>query len=998
MTSSLMRWICLASMCLIPLAGNAVTPMIAAGADNSLFLNGDGSVWGTGNIPGSARGTTSPVRLLQLSGVVSLAAGTATEFALLADGTIWGVGKNDVGQLGDNSAQYRSQPQQIPGISGVQAIATYTDSVLALARDGTVWAWGRNDRGQLGDGTQKDRAVPARVIGLTNIIAIAAGDSSALALRDDGTVWIWGWTAGAAGDGLNAGPNDPGYNHLVPVQVHVLDQVVAISAGQTHYLALRKDGTLWTWGAGFNGENGIGAAGLVEFVRLPMQIPALDHVVAISARGFRFSLALKSDGTVWAWGINNVGQLGASGITYSASPSQVPGLSDITAIAVGMQHILALRRDGTVLAWGANEGGQLGDSSLQYRSQPLPVAGPGGTGQLNLLQPAPSSINQLPTAQINQSVSSGAAPLSVQFTATNATDTDGTIKSFNWKTSDGQQASGQSASFRFVQPGTFTVDLLVVDNAGASGWAQARVTVSPPPAVAVPAHPKVGVGLEGAVALTNDGRVLTWGDRQWLGFYNTNTQLALPSAISLPMLNGITGAVDLTVQGGDVKFVLLADGTVLGWGQNSHGELGIGSQALNTFQPQLLSSLPSVQALAAGFSHELALSRDGRVFAWGVNSFGQLGVGDDVDRFQPTEVPGLTGVAALVGGYRFSAALKADGTVWAWGENAFHQLGDGTTTPRNSPIQVPGLTGITKIFATADSLFAQQADGTVWATGSLAFSPSTKVTEPISGARRVADLNNALQIAGFNQSILVLKPDGTIWTGGNSASYVLGLQSAGNFIGLKQLPGISDAIAIAASPNSAMALRRDGTVLAWGLNYYGQIGDGTLAFQQTPVLVVNEAGNGFLDLIPEGTNTIPRDKIPPFFLAAYLNGGLGSTTLYADLKGITPGGAFASSEAGRFAAGYNVYVAANVPGIAAAPYFQLNANNSWSALNWPMTEFLRAVALDSQNALVRAQILQNTDLSVPALAGASILVGYGIDADEMLQSARYRTVFTVPQP
>ena len=240
MTSSLMRWICLASMCLIPLAGNAVTPMIAAGADNSLFLNGDGSVWGTGNIPGSARGTTSPVRLLQLSGVVSLAAGTATEFALLADGTIWGVGKNDVGQLGDNSAQYRSQPQQIPGISGVQAIATYTDSVLALDRDGTVWAWGRNDRGQLGDGTQKDRAVPARVIGLTNIIAIAAGDSSALALRDDGTVWIWGWTAGAAGDGLNAGPNDPGYNHLVPVQVHVLDQVVAISAGQTHYLALRK--------------------------------------------------------------------------------------------------------------------------------------------------------------------------------------------------------------------------------------------------------------------------------------------------------------------------------------------------------------------------------------------------------------------------------------------------------------------------------------------------------------------------------------------------------------------------------------------------------------------------------------------------------------------------------------------------------------------------------------------------------------------------------------
>jgi hypothetical protein len=172
-----------------------------------------------------------------------------------------------------------------------------------------------------------------------------------------------------------------------------------------------------------------------------------------------------------------------------------------------------------------------------------------------------------------------------------------------------------------------------------------------------------------------------------------------------------------------------------------------------------------------------------------------------------------------------------------------------------------------------------------------------------------------------------------------------------------------------------------------------------LAPQQTPALVVNETATGFLDLIPEVPNTIPRDRIPPFFLATYANGGLSSTSLYADLRGITASGAFASAgNLGRFAAGYNVYVAAGIPLNGALLYLQLDASSSWSTLRWPMAEFLRSVALDSQDALVRAQILQNVDLSSPALAGTSIIVGYGTDPDEMLRSARFRTIFTVTQP
>ena len=161
------------------------------------------------------------------------------------------------------------------------------------------------------------------------------------------------------------------------------------------------------------------------------------------------------------------------------------------------------------------------------------------------------------------------------------------------------------------------------------------------------------------------------------------------------------------------------------------------------------------------------------------------------------------------------------------------------------------------------------------------------------------------------------------------------------------------------------------------------------------MLVVNETLNGPLDLIPEVPNTIPPDKIPPFFVATYKSGGLSATSLYADIRGLVASGTFASAgNLGKFSAGYNVYVAASVPSMQSS-YFQLDSSNNWSLLNWPMAAFMRGVALDSQNTLVRAQILQNANVS--QLPGASIIVGYGTDPDEMLRAARYRTIFTVPQ-
>ena len=994
MKSGAMRWIVFAWLLLVSVVGNAATPMVSASGNSSLFLHSDGTVWGTGDVTNYWPGALSPVRLLELPGVIAVAsAGGGTDFALLGNGTVWGTGGSLVS---GNTTEYVSQPRQIPGLTGINAIAV-AGHVLALKNDGTVWSWGRNELGQLGDGTRTDRYVPVQIAGLTNVVKISASGWGSLALRADGTVWVWGWTCcGAAGDGTAPdGHGDPESYRLVPTQVPGLDQVTAIAAGHNHHMVLRADGTVWTWGFGDLGQNGTGRLG---HQLVPMRVPELNQIVAIEAKGFWYSLALRADGTVWAWGNNVAGQLGVSTITYSAVPIQVPGVSEIVAISAGGSHALALRRDGAVVTWGLNSNGQLGDNTFEDRAQPDAVLAPGASGQLNLLQPVPANYNRLPSAHISLDVTSGVAPLTVRASAVDAHDPDGSVTAYVWRTSAGHQATGSQSTFTFTRAGTYDIDLVVQDNAGGRGTARQLVVVTPSLVSGVSTDPKVKMGDNGSVALTNNGSVLVWA-HMGSGHYDSQFEFSLPEIRTYPIANGIMGAVDAAI-GSATVHVVLADGSVLGWGANNVGEVGSGTVAIGVQQPQLLPGLPPVKAVAAKWGNFLALTRDGRVFSWGGNSDGELGLGDYENRYAPVEVQGLDNVIAVATGFKLSVALKSDGTVWAWGRNEGFQLGDGTQVSRNRPSQVPGLTGVTKIFVT-DGIFALKADGTTWATGFLPV-PIPGDLGLQSGARHVPAYDGVVQIAGDYQHIIALKADGTVWTGGRQSSLALGFESAGDIPGLQQLPGISDAIWVEGASKHSMVVRQDGTVLAWGSNHWGHLGDGTLARQITPVLVVNETIDGPLDLVAGVPNNIPPHLIPPFFLATYSTGDLSSLSLSADLRGVGGGGGLALSGGlanttvgPQVTDSYNVYVAAVIPTGGTAAYYQMDSGYRWSPFVWPMGDFLRGVALGSQDALVRVNILQNVNLT--PYIGASIIVGYGTDPDEMLSNARYRTIFTVTQ-
>lgn len=359
--------------------------MVSAGGSHSLALKSDGTVcaWGSVQLSDDIMiDNRVPIQVEDLTNVISVSAGSSHSLALKSDGTVWAWGTNSSYELGNGIMTDSRVPVQVKDLTNVTSISAGTGYSLAVKSDSTVWAWGENDYGQLGDGTKSDSSVPVQVMELTNVVAVAAGSFHSLALKSDGTVWAWGYNN--YGQFGNATTSDSS----VPIQVTNLTDFIAISAGGFYSLALKNDGTVWAWGNNEYGQLGNGASGYGTYSSVPVQVKNLADVSNISA-GDQHSLAVRSNGTVWAWGINSEGQLGNNTTDDSNVPVEVIGLSDVITISAGNSHSLALKSDNTVWAWGWNEHGQLGDASpksdgVARKTTPVQVLGIKKKGYMKL--------------------------------------------------------------------------------------------------------------------------------------------------------------------------------------------------------------------------------------------------------------------------------------------------------------------------------------------------------------------------------------------------------------------------------------------------------------------------------------------------------------------------------------------------------------------------------------------------------------------------------------
>ena len=532
--------------------GNATNwAAIAVGNFHSLGLKTDGSLWAWGeDIYGQlGYGSTTvfrqyaPVRIGVGTNWIGISAGSEHSLGLKSDGTLWAWGRNWTGQLGDGTVTTRRTPVQIGGDADWAGVFSDWHSNFGIKRDGSLWAWGNNEGGTLGDGSRTSRRAPVQIGSDRNWTAVStSGGGNTLAVKSDGSMWAWG---------------DNTFGRLIghttyelvlnPMEIGSVASWMGVSAGAQHSLGVRSDGTLWAWGENDAGQLGAGTTSPLP----PLRVGSANDWVAVAAGAFH-SLALKSNGTLWAWGYNNYGQLGNGANVSLSTPVQVGSATNWILVVAGAYHSLGLQSDGTLWAWGFNGEGQLGDGSTTDRSDPVRVG-----------------------------------------------------SSSNW-------------------------------SAMAAG------------------------GLH-SLALQRDGTLWSWG-------LNADGQLGDGSTISRrsPVQVGTVAGWSALAAGGGHSSAVRTDGSMWGWGLNADSQVGDGSVTSRSV-PVQVGNAHNWTAVDAGSFHTLAVQRDGSLWAWGRNAVGQLGDGTNMSRANPVRVADGTQWITVSAGEMHSLGIKSNGSFWAWG-------------------------------------------------------------------------------------------------------------------------------------------------------------------------------------------------------------------------------------------------------------------------------------------------------------------------------------------
>lgn len=299
-------------------------------------------------------------------GVVAIDCGSYFMAALKADGSLWTWGNNDAGQLGTGNTSSSNKPVRV--MDGVASFDCGTTYMAAVKTDGSLWVWGNNEDGQLGIGTQEDSNVPVKI--MDGVRSVSCGQWHAAAVKTDGSLWAWGYYGESFNDRFLG--DGSGNGSAVPVRI-IGSGVKAVSCGFTNTMALKADGSLWAWGSSF-----LGNGSWYSPTYSPIYI--MDGVKVVS-NGLNFTAAIKTDGSLWTWGTNKRGQLG-NGVSgsdnndpYVVSPARV--MDGVIGVCCGAQNMAVITKDGTLLTCGSDGSRALGRkaNNAAQRSTPGEVMG-----------------------------------------------------------------------------------------------------------------------------------------------------------------------------------------------------------------------------------------------------------------------------------------------------------------------------------------------------------------------------------------------------------------------------------------------------------------------------------------------------------------------------------------------------------------------------------------------------------------------------------------------
>lgn len=329
-------------------------------------VSGVGNTWaqisaGSSSVPGTP------------SGIVA---------AIKTDGTLWTWGYNNNGELGIGTKSNRSSPGTVTSTTDWKQVSAGPNFMAAIKTDGTLWTWGYNASGQLGNSTSITRSSPSttalggyfwKQVACGGVYAAATATGFTIGLGNDGRIWTWGTNGnGELGQNSNIASAFP--NGVVdPLGVDYNWNFVA--AGGSHSAAIKTDGSLWMWGSGSTGQLGNGTTVTRS---TPVSVLGGNTIKwRYVACGHAHTAGIKVDGTLWTWGFNSTGQLGTGDTASKSSPTTVTGGGTTwKQVSLAYNHSAAIKTDGTLWTWGRNTLGQLGNNTtVNSRSSPTTIAG-----------------------------------------------------------------------------------------------------------------------------------------------------------------------------------------------------------------------------------------------------------------------------------------------------------------------------------------------------------------------------------------------------------------------------------------------------------------------------------------------------------------------------------------------------------------------------------------------------------------------------------------------